>query len=119
MPKRVCAIDIPGLSRQLLAHIPADAALGKWLKGKPLATLIPPTPAVTCTVQATITTGTYPSHHGIIANGLATFRNPSDADLTDPDNFADYRRNIGFWEQSNQLLQAPRFWQAPGRPPIK
>src|SRR5436190_12394750 len=119
MSKRVCVIDLPGLSKQLLAHIPSESALGKWLKGKPVANLIPPTPAVTCTVQATITTGTNPEHHGIIANGLPMFRNSSDADLTDPDNFAEYRREISFWEQSNQLLQTPRFWQTGGAPPIK
>src|SRR5438067_7820894 len=101
MPKRVCVIGLPGLTKQLLVHIPATSALGKWLNGKPIATLIPPTPAVTCTVQATLTTGTNPSLHGIIANGLPMFRNSGDADLTDPDNFSDYRRNISFWEQSN------------------
>src|SRR3954453_10016108 len=114
MSKRVCVIDLPGLSKQLLAHVPPESGLGKWLKGKRVGNLIPPTPAVTCTVQAALTTGTNPEHHGIIANGLPTFRNPADADLTDPDNFENYRRNISFWEQSNQLLQTPRFWQTPG-----
>jgi predicted AlkP superfamily pyrophosphatase or phosphodiesterase len=33
--------------------------------------------------------------------------------LVDPDNFVEYRRQISFWEQSNQFLDTPRFWQDP------
>src|SRR5438128_2364411 len=101
MPSRVCVIDLPGLSLDLLPHLPAGSALSRYLAQNKIATLTPCTPAVTCSVQATLTTGTHPSHHGIIANGLPTFRNPDDAALTDPDNFAPYRTKVSFWEQSN------------------
>lgn len=113
MSRRLCVIDLPGLSHAMVGRVPRATALGKWLCQRTAAPLTPSFPAVTCSVQATLTTGTPPSRHGIIANGLATFRNPADADLTDPDNYSSYRRTISFWEQSNQFVQAPRFWQDP------
>ena len=111
MPNRLCVIDIPGLSRDLVAHVPPQSALGRWLAGKNIHNLTPSFPAVTCSVQATLTTAQSPVRHGIIANGLPTFRFPADQALVDASNFADYRKSVSFWEQSNQLLDAPRFWQ--------
>lgn len=111
MPNRLCVIDLPGLSRSLIRHIPAGSVLAQWMAGRPICTLKPSLPALTCSIQATITTGTPPAEHGIIANGLPMFRSAADADLTDPSNFAGFRRQISFWEQSNQFLQTPRFWQ--------
>src|SRR3954451_15043485 len=109
--RRVCVIDMPGLSHELLGAIPANSSLGKWLASQPVAPLAPSWPAVTCSVQATLTTGVPPVRHGIVSNGIATFRSPEDQRLIDASNFADYRRDVSFWEQSNQLLQARRFWQ--------
>lgn len=109
--KRVCVIDMPGLSHERLSAIPATSSLGKWLGRQPVARLTPSWPAVTCSVQATLTTGVPPVRHGIVANGIATYRSPDDQKLIDASNFADYRRDVSFWEQSNQFLQAPRFWQ--------
>jgi predicted AlkP superfamily pyrophosphatase or phosphodiesterase len=111
MSSRVCLIDLPGLSKDLLQYVPAQSELGKWMAGKPVAALNPSWPAVTCSVQATLTTGTPPSKHGIVANGIPTFRSPADQALVDASNFADYRRQVSFWEQSNQFVQSPRFWQ--------
>jgi predicted AlkP superfamily pyrophosphatase or phosphodiesterase len=111
MPSRVCVIDLPGLSRELLAHVPTACAFGQWLKNRPIATLEPSWPAVTCSVQATLTTGVPPAKHGMVANGIPTFLSPADQALVDASNFASYRKEISFWEQSNQFLQAPRFWQ--------
>ena len=108
---RVCLIDLPGLSRELLAHIPADSGLGRWIAQQRIQSLSPSWPAVTCSVQATLTTGQPPARHGIVSNGVATYRSPADAALVDASNFADYRRNVSFWEQSNQFLGVPRFWQ--------
>jgi len=102
---------MPGLSRQLLAEIPAASGLGKWLSGQRAIGLTPSFPAVTCSVQATLTTGRPPAEHGIVANGLATFRSTDDQALVDASNFSEYRRQISFWEQSNQFLQSQRFWQ--------
>jgi hypothetical protein len=111
MSNRVCVIDLPGLSRKLLGAIPPSSALGKWLAIHPGVGLTPSFPAVTCSVQATLTTGVPPAKHGIVANGVATYRSGEDAGLVDASNFASYRREVSFWEQSNQFLQAPRFWQ--------
>jgi hypothetical protein len=107
-------IDVPALSRELLTHVPVGSALGQWIEEKSITALTPPLPAVTCTVQASLTTGTPPSRHGIIANGLPTFRSREDQALVDASNFASYRKEISFWEQSNQFLDQPRFWQDAG-----
>jgi predicted AlkP superfamily pyrophosphatase or phosphodiesterase len=111
MASRVCVLDLPGLSRELLQSVPGQSALGKWLGDKKVLGLTPSWPAVTCSVQATLTTGVSPAKHGIIANGLPTFRFPQDQALVDASNFAAYRKQISFWEQSNQFVEAPRFWQ--------
>ncbi len=113
MPRRICVIDVPGLTRDLLAEIPAASALGGWLRNQRILGLTPSFPAVTCSVQATLTTGVDPQRHGIIANGLPTFLSADDQALVDSSNFADFRRQISFWEQSNQFLDVPRFWQDP------
>src|SRR3954464_1692621 len=109
--RRVCVIDMPGMSHELLSATPTSSSLGKWMATQPVARLTPSWPAVTCSMQATLTTGVPPVRHGIVANGIATFRSADDQKLIDPSNFADYRREVSFWEQSNQFLQARRFWQ--------
>jgi predicted AlkP superfamily pyrophosphatase or phosphodiesterase len=111
MSSRVCVVDLPGLSRELTNFIPADSALGNWLSGKRIGDLRPSFPAVTCSMQATLTTGAPPSKHGMIANGVPTFRSKQDQELVDASNFAEFRRQISFWEQSNQFLDVPRFWE--------
>lgn len=111
MSNRVCVIDMPGLTRQLLEHVPPGSALGTWIRQREPRGLTPTFPAVTCSVQASLTTGQPPAKHGIIANGLPTFRFPQDQALVDASNFATFRKQISFWEQSNQFLDAPRFWQ--------
>jgi hypothetical protein len=108
---RVCLIDMPGLSRELLRLLPVESALGKWVARQAISSLTPSWPAVTCSVQATLTTGHAPDKHGIVANGVATYRSEADQKLVDASNFAEYRRNVSFWEQSNQFLDVPRFWQ--------
>ncbi|MBC8108432.1 MAG: alkaline phosphatase family protein, partial [Anaerolineae bacterium] len=108
---RVCVIDVPGLSQKLLHAIPAGSSLAKWIATKRVVGLTPTWPAVTCSMQATLTTGVPPSKHGIISNGIATFRSPEDQRLIDPSSFAEYRRQVSFWEQSDQFVEAPRFWQ--------
>ncbi|MDD4890518.1 MAG: alkaline phosphatase family protein [Phycisphaerae bacterium] len=65
------------------------------LTGNGERTIAPVLPAVTSTMQATVTTGVTPDRHGIVGNGLY---------------FADLGK-VSFWEQSNRLLDAPRVWQ--------
>lgn len=111
MSRRVCVIDLPGLSAGLLSAVPPTSSLGKWIANQRVVAMTPSWPAVTCSVQATLTTGVSPSHHGIVANGIPTFRSTDDQRLVDTSNFESYRKRISFWEQSNQFLAAPRFWQ--------
>jgi predicted AlkP superfamily pyrophosphatase or phosphodiesterase len=108
---RVCLIDLPGLSRELLSFVPAASALGKWISRQQLRSLTPSWPAVTCSVQATLTTGQDPARHGIVSNGIATYRSTEDQKRVDASHFSDFRQNVSFWEQSNQFLDVPRFWQ--------
>jgi predicted AlkP superfamily pyrophosphatase or phosphodiesterase len=110
MSSRVCVIDMPGLSRSLIEHLPGNSAIGRWIASRKVCGLTPTFPAVTCSVQASLTTGKSPAEHGIVANGLPTFRYPQDQALVDASNFASYRKQISFWEQSNQFLDVPRFW---------
>jgi len=111
---RTLVLDLPGLSQRLLDALPAEQQ-PHWLtrlieRG---ATVIEPVlPAVTMVAQATYTTGVLPADHGIVANGVAAFRDPSlhrHLDLNDDS--AAFRRTVSFWEQSNDLLQAPRAWK--------
>jgi predicted AlkP superfamily pyrophosphatase or phosphodiesterase len=51
-------------------------------------------PAVTTTVQSTYLTGTWPSEHGVVANGWY-FRDECE---------------IKFWRQSNALVERPKIW---------
>ncbi|MBL8880894.1 MAG: alkaline phosphatase family protein [Phycisphaerales bacterium] len=55
----------------------------------------PPFPAVTCTSQATFTTGAAPAAHGIVSNGFF---------------FRDIGR-VSFWEQSSSLVGGEKIWQ--------
>lgn len=109
--KRVCIIDLPGFSRELLSAVPAGSYLAHWLGKQQIATLEPSFPALTCSVQATLTTGAWPDEHGIIANGMANYRSPEDQALVDPANHTEHRLQVSFWEQSNQFIQPNRFWQ--------
>lgn len=56
--------------------------------------LKPVFPSVTCTVQSSVLSGTYPNQHGIISNGLF-----------DRDNL-----QVSFWEQSSKLVKNERIW---------
>jgi hypothetical protein len=110
---RICLILIAGLDQSLLER----AENLHTLSSLPHRTTYEPArPAVTCTAQATLTTGQWPSKHGIICNGLYTHNQPELHQHLDLSNHADARKNVSFWEQSNSLLQAPRFWQVPGFP---
>jgi predicted AlkP superfamily pyrophosphatase or phosphodiesterase len=52
-------------------------------------------PAVTCSVQATYLTGTWPADHGIVGNGWY-FRDECE---------------VKFWRQSNKLVGQPKIWE--------
>lgn len=106
---RVCLVVIAGLDRKMLAMIgPRLGALQYQ------ASLEPVFPALTSTFQASLTTGKSPAQHGIICNGLFTRALPDLHPVLDGDSYPEFRKNVSFWEQSDALLQAPRFWQNAG-----
>ncbi|KAA5540995.1 alkaline phosphatase family protein [Roseiconus nitratireducens] len=99
--KRVCIINVVGLTPRLLAHAPAIRSLA----GNPSPesaesgndTFQPwtsPLPAVTCTSQATMLTGLAPRDHGIVGNGWY------------------YRetQEIRFWQQARSLINGKTFY---------
>lgn len=86
-------LDIVGLTPDLLGHMPRVRAVGADGFVAPLDGVLP---AVTCTAQSSMLTGTLPREHGIVANGWY-FR-----DLAE----------VWLWRQSNHLVQRPKVWHA-------
>jgi predicted AlkP superfamily pyrophosphatase or phosphodiesterase len=87
-------ILVVGLTpRHLGPHTPRLSALASAGAVRPLATI---TPAVTCPVQATFTTGALPRTHGVVANGWL-FR-----DLME----------VWLWRQSSRLVAGEKVWDA-------
>ncbi len=99
---RVCVIDIAGLSLTLAGR---DDSL--WVRSLPgaLRAMRATFPAVTPSVQASMTTGVAPGLHGVVAGAI-------------------YRRqaqSVSLDERSNTLLTKKRFWHAralPARPKV-
>ncbi|HEY2154341.1 MAG TPA: nucleotide pyrophosphatase/phosphodiesterase family protein [Isosphaeraceae bacterium] len=76
-----------GLTRRLLPLAPRLNALARSGWSRVLREAVP---AVTCTAQASMLTGTPPRDHGVVANGWL-FRDT---------------REVRFWQQSNALIEA-------------
>lgn len=87
--KKLLVIQVAGLGYDFLRK-QGMPSCGKARALKPLF------PALTCTAQATLRTGTPPAQHGMIANGFfdTTLRKPL------------------FWEQSAALIAGERFWSS-------
>lgn len=93
---RVLLLDVVGLTPRALAHMPSLRALGEQGGTTRLDTILP---AVTCSVQSTILTGTLPREHGIVGNGW-------------------YFRGLGdplLWRQHNRLVTAEKVWETARR----
>jgi len=96
-PTPLVVLDVAGLTPRLLAHMPQLAAItetGGWRAE--LGTVLP---AVTCSAQATLLTGTLPREHGIVGNGW-------------------YFRGLGevlLWRQHNALMGGDKLWDAARR----
>ncbi len=91
---RTAVINVVGLTDSLIGEntprIQAFAHAGSR------ARIQPPFPAVTCTAQSDYLTGKPPTEHGIVANGW-------------------YSRELAetqFWKQPDQIVQAPKLWEA-------
>lgn len=92
--KSTLVILVVGLSPSLVGeHTPNLKRLADRGAARPLNTVIP---AVTCTVQSTLVTGTLPSEHGIVANGWY-FKDSAEVLL---------------WRQTNQLVSGEKIWDA-------
>ncbi len=87
-------INIVGLTPDLLG--PHTPHLNRLIEDGFMCPLNGVFPAVTCTAQASMLTGTMPTEHGIVGNGWY-FR-----DLAE----------VGFWKQSNHLVQGEKVWDA-------
>jgi predicted AlkP superfamily pyrophosphatase or phosphodiesterase len=92
--KRIAVINVVGLTESHFGeHTPNITALAK---GRSVTPLIPPLPAVTCTVQSSMLTGKSPAEHGIVANGWHE-RETSETH---------------FWRQANNLVQEKKVWDS-------
>ena len=87
--KRICVINVVGLTPRLLPHAPRIASLGTATAWRS------PLPAVTATCQATMLTGLAPRDHGIVGNGW----------------FYRETQEIRFWQQANCLIQGAKFYE--------
>jgi hypothetical protein len=91
MPRYVVLLSIPGLRERDLSSMPN---LGRLATGGGYARLVPSFPAVTCPVQANMTTGKLPREHGVVANGFY---------------WRDQRR-VEMWTSWNDCIERPQIW---------
>ena len=94
MTKPLVIVNVVGLTAEMIGpETPNLLRLARDGFCAPMSTVFP---AVTCTAQASLLTGTLPREHGIVANGWY-FR-----DLAD----------VLFWRQSNRLMQGEKLYEA-------
>lgn len=91
MADRVVLLSVPGLRQQDLAHMPRLRGLAE--RGG-VASLAPSFPAVTCPVQANMTTGLTPREHGVVANGF----------------YWRERHEVEMWTAWNDCIERPQIW---------
>ncbi|MEM7625538.1 MAG: nucleotide pyrophosphatase/phosphodiesterase family protein [Planctomycetota bacterium] len=95
--KPVAVLNVVGLTPSLLPHAPRIAAYAKHTGG--FTPLQPVLPALTCSVQASMTTGLLPEEHGIVGNGWY------DRDTSE----------IRFWQRSDRLVRGEKVWETAKR----
>lgn len=94
MTAPVVVINVVGLTQSMLGPLtPNISSVVTEGFARPMTTVLP---AVTCSAQATILTGTLPREHGIVANGWFW------RDLSE----------VMFWRQSNHLVRGERVYDA-------
>lgn len=91
MSEHVLLLSVPNLRRQDVARMPRLRAIMAHGDEAPLA---PSFPAVTCSVQANMTTGKLPCDHGVIANGF----------------YWRERQEVEMWTAWNECIQSPQIW---------
>lgn len=87
-------LNVVGLTSELLG--PNSPNLSALAAAGGVRALTPILPAVTCSVQATFTTGLAPRAHGAVANGWY-YRDTAE---------------IRFWQQANSLISGEKVWDA-------
>ena len=94
MPRPLVIINVVGLTHEMLGpNTPNISRVAADGFAVPMGTVLP---AVTCSAQATLLTGSLPREHGIVANGWYW------QDLAE----------VLFWRQSNQLVHGERLYDA-------
>ncbi|MFN8637307.1 MAG: alkaline phosphatase family protein [Chloroflexota bacterium] len=95
MPNHVLVLDLVCLTLDHLKDTAATPNLCALAERGYAVSLTPPFPAVTCTAQATLTTGAAPSEHGVVCNGML-----------EKDRFA-----IRFWDQPTSMVKRSKVWE--------
>ena len=90
----IVVLDIVGLSPELLELKSIIPNISSLIKKNGMLSMKPSFPSVTCTVQASLTTGQPPSKHGIISNGI----------------YDRQTREVNFWGRYNAVLESDRIW---------
>ena len=92
MPRPILILNVVGLTHDMLGpNTPNLKRLADDGFARPMGTVLP---AVTCSAQSTMLTGTLPRDHGIVANGWY-FRDLSE---------------VWLWRQSNRLVHGDRIY---------
>lgn len=89
---RLAVINLVGLSKSLLG--PNMPGLTRFSEKSGMQSYKPAFPAVTCTAQSSIVTGTSPGQHGVVANGWYDRENAE----------------VRFWKQSNHIVRGEKLW---------
>jgi len=91
MSEYVILLSAAGLRQQDLDHMPRLRTL---VADGDCCELVPSFPAVTCPVQANMTTGAPPSEHGVVANGF----------------YWREERQVEMWTSANDCIGRPQLW---------
>lgn len=92
--RRIIVLDIVGLSTRHFQYENRLPNITNLVKTGKVAKLIPDFPCVTCTVQASMLSGTHPNKHGVICNGYYDRKT---------------QKTI-FWGRPYTLVQTHRIW---------
>ncbi|MCC7106693.1 MAG: alkaline phosphatase family protein [Chloroflexi bacterium] len=93
--KRVVVLDLVCLTLDHLTDPSLTPNLSRLASEGWAAPLQPPFPAVTCTAQATLTTGCLPRDHGVVCNGL----------------YERDRFTVRFWDQPTSMVKREKLWE--------
>jgi len=96
MPDTVILLSIPGLRESDLALMPH---LRRLTEHGDKTALVASFPAVTCSVQACMTTGQLPRKHGVIGNGF----------------YWREKRQVEMWTAWNDVIESPQIWDILGQ----